>query len=89
MYLCHQQLPEIFGQEHVWSFILGVDNRANTSLYLAACASVARKYGPPPSTRVKDGEENSGSSSSDKPPSGSIHQDMLPQMRRLQKYIER
>ena len=84
-----QQLPDVFGQEQVCDFILGADNPANTSLFQAAKVSLNKLYSVSPSAKVDGGKDNSGTSSSPKPPSGSIHQDMLREMMRLHKYVQR
>ena len=83
------QLPDVFAQEKVWSFMLGVGGRANTSLYDASRSTVARMFGPAPSSKREGVGEGNGASSTAKPPSGLIHQDALPELMRMQKYIER
>lgn len=84
----NQKLPEIFGEEQVCSFFIHVDSRAKTNLMSAAGASIAKLYGPPPRTKAEKEGDASGSSSAAKPASG-LHRDMLPEMMRVQKYIER
>jgi len=73
----NQQLPDILGKEQVWSFLLSVNSRANTSLHAATAASVAKTYGPTPSTTVDEGE------------AGTLRQEMLQELTRVQKYVER
>jgi len=82
----NQQLPDILGKEQVWSFLLSVNSRANTSLHAATAASVAKTYGPTPSTTVDEGEEHKRAS---KPLSGTLRQEMLQELTRVQKYVER
>lgn len=87
--LTRQQLPDIFAQEKVWTFMMGVDGRANTALCAATRASIAKMFCPPPSSKAEGEGESSGASSATKPPSGLLHQDLLPEMMRLKKYVER
>lgn len=65
--------------------MLGVDGRVNTSLSDATRVSVAKMFGPTPSSKGGEGGEGSAAKSL----LGSVHQDMLPELMRLRNYVER
>jgi len=78
-----QQLPDVFRQDQVRSFFLRVNSRTKTSLLGAMGVSSRNLHASTSCTKEKE----RGSSSAAKPRSG-LHPDMLPELRRLQEYVE-
>ena len=69
--------------------MLGVGGRANTSLYDATRVFVSKAFGGVPSSKAEGTGGRSDASNPTKSSSGLIHQDVLPELMRLQKYVER